>query len=309
MSLSQDPEILRGILESLPTGLCIIDMQKKIVLWSTGAERITGHLRHEVVGHSCIPEPRPRCDRPDCEWCSEDCPLARAIKTSQAVEANSFLRHREGYEIPVHVCAVPVHNAHGSVIGAIETFAELPAAIVDPLAAGHRDPASIDDVTGLASPAFTRSCLRQNIETLTDSRVPCSVLCFHLVGVDHFRASYGPQAAHALLRMVARTLEGSLWQTDFVGRWSDDQFLVILASCREEALPSVGERIRRMLAGDGIEWWGEKRSLPIAIGQATARPGDTVETLMQRAQQSLAAASAGRAHAAAAKSKPSSESC
>src|SRR5580704_2838698 len=155
MSLSQDPEILRGILESLPTGLCIIDMQKKIVLWSAGAERITGHLRHEVVGHSCIPEPLLHCDRQDCEWCSEDCPLARAIKTSQAIEANSFMRHREGYEIPVRVCAVPVHNAHGSIIGAIETFAELPAATLDLLAPGHKDPASLDNITGLASPAFT----------------------------------------------------------------------------------------------------------------------------------------------------------
>jgi len=25
-------------------------MQKRILLWSDGAERITGHLRHEVIG-------------------------------------------------------------------------------------------------------------------------------------------------------------------------------------------------------------------------------------------------------------------
>ena len=56
MSALNEPEICRNILESLPTGVCAVDMQKKIVPWSDGAERMTGHLRHEVIGHSCLAE-------------------------------------------------------------------------------------------------------------------------------------------------------------------------------------------------------------------------------------------------------------
>ena len=69
MPAFSDPEIYRSILESLPTGLCVINLEKKIVLWSDGAERITGHLRHEVIGHSCTGETLLHCDQPDCEWC------------------------------------------------------------------------------------------------------------------------------------------------------------------------------------------------------------------------------------------------
>jgi len=299
MSPFQDPEILRSVLESLPTGLCILDMQKKIVLWSAGAERITGHLRHEVVGRGCVGEPLLHCDQQDCEWCSEDCPLARAIKTAHPIEATALLRHRAGYEIPVRVCAVPVHNAHGSIIGAVETFEELHAVTVDQREGSAMVPGSVDDIAGVASPGLTRSYLRENLESLTEAHAPCAVICFRLEDLDHFRHSCGPEAALGLLRVVAHTLEGALWRTDFVGRWSDDQFLAILGSCREEALPSVGERIRRLLAGNGIEWWGEKRSLPVSIGHATAQPGDTLETLMGRVQQSLAAATPQRAQAAA----------
>jgi diguanylate cyclase len=103
-----------------------------------------------------------------------------------------------------------------------------------------------------------------------------------------------------LLRVVARTLEGALWRTDFVGRWSDDQFMVILNGCRDEALHSVRERVRRMLASDAIEWWGERRSLPVSIGEATAQPGDSIESLMGRVQKSLDATSAARSRPAAA---------
>jgi two-component system cell cycle response regulator len=118
MSLFHDSDICRSILESLPAGLCVLDVQKKIVIWSDGAERITAHLRHDVVGHSCVSEPLLHCDQPDCEFCKEDCPVARAIKTSPATESIGFLHHKTGYEIPVRIRAVPVHNQHGSIIGA-----------------------------------------------------------------------------------------------------------------------------------------------------------------------------------------------
>ncbi len=33
------------------------------------------------------------------------------------------------------------------------------------------------------------------------------------------------------------------------------------------------ERVQRMLATDGIEWWGERRWLPVSIGEAPAQLG------------------------------------
>jgi PAS domain S-box-containing protein len=286
----QDPEVLRAILESLPIGLCLVDMEKRIILWSAGAERITGHRRHEVVGHSCLGEPLLHCNHQDCEWCDEDCPVARAMKTSHPVEASALLRHQAGHEVPVRVFAVPVHNPHGSIIGAVETFEERSA-----VASADRQDSNLvyrggDGTTGVAGWAETHCYLRQILETPDQGNGPCSVLCFRLEGLDHFRHSCGPEAALALLRVVARTLEGSLWQGDFVGRWSDDRFLVILR-CHADSLPAVGERLRRSLAGNQIEWWGEKRSLPVSIGRATAQAVDTVESLLQRVQESLASAS------------------
>jgi PAS domain-containing protein len=49
MSAFDEFDVCRNILESLLTGVCVVDMQKRIVFWSSGAERITGRLRHEVI--------------------------------------------------------------------------------------------------------------------------------------------------------------------------------------------------------------------------------------------------------------------
>lgn len=303
MSLFHDPEICRGILENLPSGLCVVDLQKKIVYWSNGAERITGYLRHDVLGRSCVSESILHCDQPGCEFCKEDLPIARAMKTSHSIETLAFVHHKAGYEVPVRIRAVPVHNQHGSIIGAIETFEEMQSA-ANP---DHRDdvpnvPGCIDEVTSLASPALMHSHLRETLATFAELKVPFSVLCLRLEGLPHFRASLGSEAASSLLRVVARSLENALWRSDFIGRWDDDQFLLILNNCPEHALPSVRERIHRMIASDGIEWWGERRTLPISIGQATAQLDDSVESLVARAQKSLKSASASRSHAASASS-------
>jgi len=50
--------------------------------------------------------------------------------------------------------------------------------------------------------------------------------------------------------------------------------------------------VRRTVAGESVEWWGERHSLPVSIGEATTQPGDTLEMLLDRAQTSLNASSA-----------------
>ncbi|HEX4785602.1 MAG TPA: PAS domain-containing protein [Candidatus Sulfotelmatobacter sp.] len=306
MTAFHDPDLCRSILESLPSGLCVLDMEKKIVYWSEGAERITGYLRHEVIGHSCVAESLLHCDQSADRFCKDDCPTARTIKTAQPAEAIGLLHHKTGHEFPVRIRAVPVHNQHGSIIGAVETFEELQWA--GSFEVGDRSlkiPGCVDNVTGVASMALMHFHLRQALATFEELQVPFSVLRLRLDGLEHFRASLGPEAGSGLLRVVARSLESTLLKTDFLGRWSEDQFLVILNGCQEECLLSVGERLFRMLAGDGIEWWGEHRCLPILIGEAAAHAGDTIESLMGRAQKSLETMGASRVRAASASSRTS----
>lgn len=288
-------EVYRGILESLPTGVCVLDAKKRIVLWSDGAERITGHLRHEVIGHSCVGEALLHCDQQDCEWCNEDCLLARAMKTSQPAESVVFLFHKAGYEIPVCARAVPVRNERGAIIGAVEIFEGQKASTLDQREEASNFPGCTDELTNVASRTMMQSHLRETFGTFEEVHVPFGLLLFRLEGLDRFRTDSGPDAASALLRMVARTIEGTLFRTDFVGRWNDDQFLAILNGCREEGLHAVRDRMRRLLASNAIEWWGERRSLPVSIGVTTVCDGDSIESLMARVQESLSAAGRARA--------------
>lgn len=292
MSAFEEFGVCRDILESLLTGVCVIDMQKKIVFWSDGAEAITGHLRHEVIGRSCIAEPLLHCDHPGCEFCGEQCPLAKAMRTSRPVETIGFLHHKSGYEIPVSIRALAVHNQHGSIIGAVETF-DKPE--TEDLKRGDTAQAGCaDETTGVASRAQVNVYLRGALASFAQQQIAFGVLRVRLLGLEHFRAAFGSDAASSLLRVVARSLGAELQRTDFVGRWADDEFLVLVNSPDAHALAAVREHLRGMLANDSIEWWGERRSLPACIGEALVQPGDTVESLLDRNQKSLDADSAWR---------------
>jgi diguanylate cyclase (GGDEF)-like protein/PAS domain S-box-containing protein len=306
MSAFDDFDTCRHILESLLTGVCVVDMQKKIVFWSDGAEQITGHLRHEVIGRSCVGRELLHCQQPGWEFCSEECPLARAIKTAQPVEASGFLHHKSGHEIPVRIRAVPVHNPHGSIIGAVETFDARERGDVN--RTEKLLPDSVDDITGVASRAQMKSHLGEALAAFTERQVAFGLLRVRLHGLEHFRAAFSPDAASSLLRVVARSLAGGLWRTDIFGRWADNEFLVVLNGCREDSLPAERERLRRMLANDSIEWWGERRSLPVSVGGATPQVGDTIESILDRAQKSLDQASQRLSSATAAGKNQSSGS-
>jgi diguanylate cyclase (GGDEF)-like protein/PAS domain S-box-containing protein len=284
----QDWEICRGILESLPAGVCVVDLKKRVVFWSDGAERITGYLRREVVGRDCVSSILPQCDKVQGQACPETCLTDSAIRNARRVEAIGFIHHKDGHRLQLVVAAIPIHNAHGSIIGAVEMFDDH----YHTENSKHRQETlklsgCVDEVTGLPNHAMMRSHLRESLATFLDLHVPVAILCLHVEGLDHFRSNFGGEAAASILRAIGQTLETALWKTDLAGRWSDDRFLAILNGCTEQTVQAVCTRLSRMLSDEGIEWWGEARSLPVTLGQTSAEPGDSIESILQRAEDSL----------------------
>ena len=47
------PDVFREVLEELQVGVYFTDLQRRIVFWNSGAERISGYLRQEVLGRNC----------------------------------------------------------------------------------------------------------------------------------------------------------------------------------------------------------------------------------------------------------------
>ena len=86
---------------------------------------------------------------------------------------------------------------------------------------------------------------------------------------------------------MGETLGNTVRTNDFAGRWAEDEFLMILPGCDGNYAPLIGERISSVADAASIHWWGDELSAAVSFGVATVQEDDTLEGLMERAQQSL----------------------
>ncbi|MGA8273768.1 MAG: diguanylate cyclase [Candidatus Sulfotelmatobacter sp.] len=288
MPFFQDPEVYHDILDGLQIGVSVVDLHRKIVFWSDGAEKVTGYARIDVLGHSCGDNILQHCNQISCEMCAQSCPMTLAAHDGQPVESIGFIHHKSGYRAQVHTWTIPLRDKKGSIIGIIQTFeGESAACGPDPNDRSLKEHGWLDEITGLPNQAMMQSHLRETLGTFTELRVPFSIVCLEVPDLDQFRARYGQGATRSVLQVLARTLRSTVWPTDFVGAWTNGRFLLILVGCNEEALHAVSQRLARMMASVSIQWWGEDLSVAVSIGHTSARTGDTMESLLLRAQDAL----------------------
>lgn len=288
MTVFQNPDVYRDILDSLQIGVSVLDLQKRIVFWSDGAEHITGYSRIDALGHLCTDNVLQHCNQECCEMCAERCPISTALHGGKALETISFIHHRSGHRTPIHIWAIPLRDQRGSLIGVVVTFeGEVDVNGPNPNDQKLKERGWLDLLTGVPNQLMMHSHLRETLGTFAELQIPFAVVIVEFQEQSQFRARYGQEAATSMLKVLARTLRTSVWPTDLVGRWSEGQFLVILCGCGEEALLPVVSRMNRMLSNANILWWGEELSLRVSIGHSYAMEGDTTDSIVSRAQRDL----------------------
>lgn len=123
-----------AILNALPDGAYITDVDRNILFWNAAAERISGWTAAEVAGHSCNDNILVHVDKDGHELCGkEQCPLHRSIVTGQPSKEPLlvYAKHRSGERIPVEVSVSPLRDSRGKVVGGIELFRDLTGSMKD----------------------------------------------------------------------------------------------------------------------------------------------------------------------------------
>jgi diguanylate cyclase (GGDEF)-like protein/PAS domain S-box-containing protein len=300
----QDPEIYRTALDSLQTGVCLMDPGRKIFFWNEGAERVTGYQRHDVVGHDCRQNVLPHCDGRACDSCGAACPIARSVLEGKSTHARIELRHKEGHRIPIRVWVVPIRDQHGLVIGVAQSFDRQIQGNEERRQKNLATYGCLDEVTGVPNHSFTEFHLQENLESFSKYHLPFGVMLIQVDALDHFRSAYGREAADAILRVTAQTMKNALRPSDFLGRWEGTQFLAILMNSTGPGVHAAAERIRKLVSCAGLQWWGDELVVTASLGSTSVQAGDTITSLLERALHSI---QHGRAkHTSAAASSDSS---
>ena len=283
-----DPEIYLTVLDNLQTGVYIVDRNRRIRFWNTGAEQITGYLRQDVVGRFLRDHLLTTGDAvKDIDSEPED-PINLVFRDGKPSTMDVSILHKDGYRVPIVLRTMPIRNSRGAVVGAAESFEKNRSASEwTRRQAGFANFGCLDSVTGVAAQSFMETQLRENLTTFAEHNIPFGILLVQIDHMDQFRASRGPGVVSTILRVIAQSVENCVRPTDLVGCWGANQFIAILMECRESEVARVGERVRKMISRAEIEWWGDKFSVTSPVGGAGCRAGDNSELLIARAAASL----------------------
>jgi len=283
-----DPDLYRAVLDSVTPGVCVVDRSGKILFWNAAAERITGYLRQDVVGHSSLNDFLGHLDNQNNAISVENLPVSFVLRDAKASDAQVSLRHKSGHRMLVRLHAAPIRNPHGTVIGAVENFDVLGS--TTEFEERHNKLAAygcLDGDSGVLNHGMLQTHLRETLATFNDHRVPFSILCIGIDRLDDIKSRYGAGTVTAMIRVTGQTLENSLRPTDYIGRWMENEFLVVLTECSAQEVGRVGERLRKMVNQCKVEWWGDSLKVTVSMGATSALDADSAEAILQRAEDAL----------------------
>jgi diguanylate cyclase (GGDEF)-like protein len=130
--------------------------------------------------------------------------------------------------------------------------------------------AQTDPLTGV----LNRRSLIERLDTAcTRARTRGLPISLLFIDLDHFKEindTFGHQAGDACLHAIVGPIQAELRQSDVIGRYGGEEFVVILSSADSSAARPIAERILRRVADVRVEGYGEPISLTCSIGIATS---------------------------------------
>jgi len=277
----RDAALHKALLDQLEAGIYMVDRDRRILYWNSGAERISGYLAHEVSGHFCHGDLLMHCDNQGEVLCGKRCPLSAVMHDGKPRECTIFLRHRYGYRVPVHVRSRAIYDTDGVAIGAVEIFEEA----VAPARGGLRALQSfgcLDALTGAAQRKYGEMRVRQSIEALNLFEIPFGWLRIGLDGTGELEHRCGHGILDAALKMIAATLDRNLGSFDVLTRWSQTEFRIEVNHCSRLELTDLAEKLLTLVRASSLEWWGDRIRVGISIAAVNAEHGESLDELETR---------------------------
>jgi diguanylate cyclase (GGDEF)-like protein len=112
-----------------------------------------------------------------------------------------------------------------------------------------------------------------------------------LFDVDHFKVindQHGHWAGDRCLKEIIKRIKPILRETDFIGRWGGDEFMVIFPGTDLESAAAVAERLRKLIENTRFVYHKQEISFSVSIGVTEIRDSDqSQETVFNRVDKAM----------------------
>lgn len=274
----------QAIVDTTKDGIVVIDDKGIIESFNQAATTIFGYTADEVIGRNVsllMPSPHKEL---------HDGYLARYLHTGEKriLDIGRELegRRKDGAIFPMLL------NVSEFRIGAKRGFVGL----LRDLAQQKNTEAELSAMTQLATTdALTATMNRRTIMNQFNSLVSLSAryarpLCMAIVDIDHFKQindEYGHQAGDIVLKEFACTMQKELRNTDRIGRYGGEEFMVLLPETSLDQAESILQRICSVITELRIDVGVAEIEMTVSLGVAQHMPGESPQDMFSRVDKAL----------------------
>jgi diguanylate cyclase (GGDEF)-like protein len=273
-------ELYEAAIDSLPEGLALLHGDQgepcKVVFWNQAAAAITGRTSLELIGR-----PVPDTLNPLLGGDSIEDGIGSQAAAHSAGGFLACVLHKLGHEVPVIVRHLVLRNGLGQRIGSGILFHP-----VDHLDALPRGESGEDELVE-SSQADLEDRLQALIEDHIHGGPPFGVLWISVDQARDLRKTHGAGACETMLQKVEKALLQGLRPAEHLGRWGEDEFLVISHERTPAILADHAQKLAGLARTADFRWWGDRISVTVSIGAAQADIAATLPDLLGKARSAM----------------------
>lgn len=266
-------ELLHQIIESLGSGVILVDKEKKISYFNKRAEELTGYSREEVLYRS------PK-ELLFVFFSPETCQFERIFEEEHC-EFDTLLKRKDGSTFFAHIIATLLRLKE-EPMGVLLNFIDVTEK--KELEKRLHEASITDFLTELYNRRFLDQILQREKAIADRYGLPFSLI---LVDLDNFKVIndiYGHQVGDKVLVEIARLLKSHLRATDIVGRWGGEEFLIILPHTNIEKAFRVAEKLRELICHLRVP---PVEVVTASFGVSEYQRGESYEETLRRADLAL----------------------
>lgn len=151
----------------------------------------------------------------------------------------------------------------------------------------HKRRANYDPLTGLPNRNAYQQRLQQEMQRFQRYDCPLSLVIADVDLFKHINDNYGHMAGDKVLQLLAKALQKSLRDVDFIARYGGEEFVILMPETTAQDALSAAEKLRECVEQTPFNFRKERVPVTMSFGVSAFTPNDDAGHVFERADQAL----------------------
>ncbi|OBU16764.1 diguanylate cyclase [Photobacterium aquimaris] len=118
-------------------------------------------------------------------------------------------------------------------------------------------------------------------------QTPLLLMLIDIDDLSLLNKDYGHHAGDKALKIIAKTISQQLSPTDFIARFSDDAFMLIITDCNDQQRHQTLQNIRAAVSQLPLHFKGQSVAMSVSISSSFFATNDTPKQVIERLETTL----------------------